>query len=61
MDNDEFNLGCIIALLRMVFRSPSDLLSLSKVKDAVFAQFWQRMGNFFLSSFRVYFHISIHL
>jgi hypothetical protein len=38
-------IGALIALIRIVLQSPSDLFSVSKVKDAVFAQFWLRMGK----------------
>jgi len=38
-------LGSLIALIRIASHSPGDLFSVSKVKDAVFAQFWLRMGK----------------
>ncbi|KAL9611000.1 MAG: hypothetical protein Q9204_009048 [Flavoplaca sp. TL-2023a] len=40
-------LGSLLALIRIASRSPSDVFSVSKVKDAVFGQFWQRMGPMF--------------
>lgn len=39
--------GCLTALIQIASHSPSDLFSVSKVKDAVFAQFWLRMGPMF--------------
>jgi hypothetical protein len=38
-------LGSLTALVQMTSRSPSDLFSVSKVKNTVFAQFWLRMGK----------------
>lgn len=38
-------LGALIALMRIVSHKPSDLLSIRKVKHAVFAEFWLRMGK----------------
>ena len=37
--------GCLIALLRIATRNPLDLISITKVKDAIFAQFWLLMGK----------------
>lgn len=39
--------GCLIALLRIALRNPLDLISVPRIKDAVFAQFWLRMGKTF--------------
>lgn len=39
------SLGLTIALLHIASHSPRDLFSLSKVKEAVFAQFWLRVGK----------------
>ena len=38
-------LGSLIALIQIASHSPNDLFSIRKVKDAVFAQFWVRMGK----------------
>ena len=35
----------MIALLQLALHRPSDLFSVSKVKEAVFAQFWLRVGK----------------
>ena len=43
-------LGSLIALIRIASDSPSDFFSVGKVKDAVFAQFWLRMGKVIRSS-----------
>ncbi|KAL9635453.1 MAG: hypothetical protein Q9164_003449 [Protoblastenia rupestris] len=43
-------LGFLIALMQIALHSPSDLFSISKVKNAVFAQFWLRMGKAIPSS-----------
>ena len=37
--------GCLIALLRIASSNPRDLISIPKIKDAVFSQFWLRMGK----------------
>lgn len=39
--------GGLIALLRIATRNPRVLISVPKVKEAVFAQFWLRMGPMF--------------
>lgn len=36
--------GAFLALLRIVIRSPSDLFSIAKLKDAIFGEFWLNMG-----------------
>lgn len=35
----------MIALLHIALHGPSDLFRVSKVKEAVFAQFWLRVGK----------------
>jgi hypothetical protein len=37
--------GCLIALIRIASQSPHEVFSISKVKDAIFTQFWLRMGK----------------
>ena len=37
--------GCLIALLRIASSNPRDLISIPRIKDAVFSQFWLRMGK----------------
>ncbi|KAF7504158.1 hypothetical protein GJ744_002627 [Endocarpon pusillum] len=39
--------GCLIALIRIASDRPGDLFTIGKVKDAVFAEFWLRMGPMF--------------
>jgi hypothetical protein len=43
-------LGSLFALLRIATHSPSDLFSVPKLKHAVFAQFWLRVGKSICSS-----------
>lgn len=42
---DLIGLGCLFAVIRMASHNPGELFGASKLKDAVFAQFWQRLGK----------------